>query len=180
MQKTKTVALTFEYVYESPADNASESDKGVLLVKDNMYRLERDGSTVYFNGELRWTYLKSANEVTITLPNPIEDGIFSNPAALFSFDEKDYKHKLRSEKTVDGKIVVEVDLFPKDEQASYTNINLRMDKSTLQPVSVVYFDKNGSNVRITVKKFDTSVKPTPADFTFEVKKHPNVEVVDMR
>lgn len=180
MQATKTAAITFEYVYESKADNAHQAEAGRLLLKDNMYRLERGDNTVYFNGKLRWSYLKSANEVTITLPNPLEDGMFANPAALFSFDEKDYKYKLKGEKSLNGKPVIEIDLFPKDEQAGYTNINLRMDKNTLHPASIMYFDRSGGSVYITVKKFDTSVTPTPADFTFDPKNHPQVEVVDMR
>ncbi|MDR2937625.1 MAG: outer membrane lipoprotein carrier protein LolA [Prevotellaceae bacterium] len=180
MQKAKTMSITFEYAYENKAEGTQQTQAGTLLLKDNMYRLDWDGTTIFFNGEARWTYLKAVNEVSISLPNPLEDGIFANPAALFSVDEKDYNTKLRSEKTVDGKTIVEVDLFPKDEQASFTNINLRMDKSTLHPVSIAYYDKSGDNIFISVKKFDTSVAPTPTDFTFDAKKHPNVEVVDMR
>ncbi len=179
MQKTQTLSVSFEYVYTT-ADQTKESEQGVLLVKDNMYKMEWDGSTIYFNGELRWTYLKSANEVTISLPNPIEDGIFANPAALFSIDAKDYKYKLRPERTEGGKTIAEIDLFPKDAQATYTNINLRLDKKTLEPVSIIYFDKSGSSVFVAIKKFDTTVNPSAAEFTFDVKKHPNVEVVDMR
>ncbi len=180
MQKAKNVAISFEYVYENSTDQAKEREKGELLVKDNMYRLDWDASTIYFNGEVRWTYIKSANEVTITLPNPIEDGIFANPSALFSINEKDYKYKMRGEKALDGKPIVEVDLFPKDNKADYTNINLRLDKATLQPLSIIYYDKSGGSVYIAVKRFDTSVKTTLTDFTFDIKKHPNVEVVDMR
>jgi len=180
MQKAKNLSVAFEYVYESQAENIRQGEAGTLLLLDNMYKLDLDASTIYFNGEVRWTYFKAANEVTISLPNVLTDGIFANPTALFVFDEKEYNSKLRSEKMVDGKTVVEVDLFPKDEQASFTNINLRMDKSTLQPVGIVYYDKNGSSVAIAVTAFDTSAKLSPADFTFDVKKHPNVEVVDMR
>jgi hypothetical protein len=35
-------------------------------------------------------------------------------------------------------------------------------------------------VAIKIQKIDLTVKPTPADFTFDPQKHPNVEVVDMR
>jgi outer membrane lipoprotein-sorting protein len=174
MQKTKNLSVAFEYTF------ASQSEKGTLLLMDKMYKLDLDASTIYFNGEVRWTYLKAANEVTISLPNFLTDGIFANPTALFVFNKEEYNSKLGSEKTVNGKTVVEVDLFPKDEQAPFTNINLRMDKSTLQPVSIAYYSKDGNNIAIAITAFNISVKPTPADFTFDTKKHPNVEVVDMR
>jgi len=180
MQKAKSLSIAFEYVYESRADNLRQSEAGTLLLKDNMYKLDLDATTIYCNGELRWTYLKAANEVTISRPSLLDDGLLANPAALLAIDEKDYSCKVRSEKVVNGKTIAEVDLFPKDKQATFTNINLRMDKSTLQPVGMAYYDKSGSSLTITVTKFDAAARPTPADFTFDPKKHPNVEVVDMR
>ena len=180
MQRAKNLSVAFEYTYESKAENVRMEEKGTLLLMNNMYRLDLDATTIYFNGEVRWTYLKAVNEVTISQPNFLTDGIFANPAALFTFDEKDYNSVMRSEKTVNGRAILEVDLFPKDSQASFTNVNLRMDKNTLQPVGIVYYDRNGSSTAITITKFDTSVKPTPAYFTFDIKKCPNVEVVDMR
>ena len=180
MQKAKNLSIAFEYVYENKAENLRQSDKGTLLLMGNMYKLDLDATAIFFNGETRWTYLKNANEVTISRPNPLEDGIFANPTALFALNEKDYNSKMRNEKVVDGKTILEVDLFPKDKLSMFTNINLRMNKSTLQPVSIACYDKSGGSVYISITAFDASVKPTPADFTFDVKKYPNVEVVDMR
>ena len=180
MQKTKNLSVAFEYTYEHAADNVRQRESGTLLLMDKMYKLDLDASTIYFNGEVRWTYLKSINEVTIALPSFLTDGILANPAALFVFDEKEYSTKLRGEKTVNGKAVVEVDLFPNDEQAAFTSISLCVDKSTLQPAGIVYYGKDGGTVTIAVTAFDTTVTLTPADFTFDAAKHPNVEVVDLR
>ncbi|MDR3366410.1 MAG: outer membrane lipoprotein carrier protein LolA, partial [Prevotellaceae bacterium] len=138
-------------------------------------------SAIYCNGQLRWTYLKSVNEVTINTPNMLEDGVFSNPSMLFSFDPKDYRYKQRSDRaSAAGKVAVEIDLFPKDKNADYTAINLQLDKATFLPVNIIYYGKNGGSVAVKIHKIDVAVKPTPADFTFDAKKHPNVEVVDMR
>ncbi|MDR2814011.1 MAG: outer membrane lipoprotein carrier protein LolA [Prevotellaceae bacterium] len=181
MQSLKTVAMDFEYGYENAAEKTGNRQQGRLLIMDKMYRLDWSESAIYFNGQLRWTYLKSVNEVTINTPNMLEDGIFSNPSMLFSFDQKDYRHKQRSDRTnAEGKVIVEIDLFPKDKKAAYTGINLQLDKATLLPVSITYYGKDGGNVAIKIKKIDLAVKPTPADFTFDAKEHPNVEVVDMR
>ncbi|MDR0711473.1 MAG: outer membrane lipoprotein carrier protein LolA [Prevotellaceae bacterium] len=181
MQGLKTVAMDFEYYYESAADNTSTRQQGQLLISDKMYRLDWGESVIYFNGQLRWTYLKSVNEVTINTPNALEDGIFSDPSMLFSFDPKDYRPKQHGDRTgADGKAIVEIDLFPKDSKADYIRINLQLDKATLLPESVAYYGKNGGNVAIKIQKIDRAVKPTPADFTFDVKKRPGVEVVDMR
>jgi outer membrane lipoprotein-sorting protein len=181
MQGLKTVSMSFEYRYENAAEGASDRRQGSLLIMGKMYRLDWGESAIYFNGQLRWTYLKSANEVTISAPNLLEDGIFADPSMLFSFDEKDYRYKQRSEQaSKEGKAIVEIDLFPKDKKAAYTAIRLQLEKSTLLPASIVYSGKNGGNVTVQIHKIDPAVKPTLADFTFDAKKHPDVEIVDMR
>ncbi|MDR1415864.1 MAG: outer membrane lipoprotein carrier protein LolA [Prevotellaceae bacterium] len=181
MKNLKTVAIDFEYRYENAAEKADNRQQGQLLIMDKMYKLDWETSAIYCNGQLRWTYLKDVNEVTINTPSMVEDGIFADPSMLFSFDEKDYQHKLRSERAnVEGKVVLEVDLFPKDKKTGYTSIRLQVEKATQLPVSIVYYGKNGSNVTVKIQKIDAAIKPTPADFTFDVKKRPDVEVVDMR
>jgi outer membrane lipoprotein-sorting protein len=181
MQSLKTVAMDFEYRYENASGKIDSRQQGSLLIMDKMYRLDWEESAIYFNGQLRWTYLKSVDEVTINTPNLLEDGIFSDPSMLFSFDQKDYHAKQRSNRTsAEGKVIVEVDLFPKDKKAAYTGINLQLDKATMLPVSIAYYGKDGGNVTVKVKKIDRTVKPTAADFTFDVRQHPGVEVVDMR
>jgi outer membrane lipoprotein-sorting protein len=111
----------------------------------------------------------------------IEDGIFANPSMLFSLDEKDYRYKQHSSKSVGGEAAVtEIELFPKDEKAEYRRINLRLNKATLLPVSITYYAKNSVTISIAIRKIDASVKPTAADFTFPVDKHPGVMIVDMR
>jgi outer membrane lipoprotein-sorting protein len=181
MQSLKTVAMDFEYEYESATDKTNNRQQGQLLIMDKMYKLDWEASAIYCNGQLRWTYLKDANEVTINTPNMLEDGIFADPSMPFSFDEKDYRHKLRSERTNEkGKTIVEIDLFPKDSKADYTRIGLQLDKATLLPENITYYGKNGGNVAITIHKIDLAMKPTPADFTFDAKKHPGVEIIDMR
>ncbi|MDR0566371.1 MAG: outer membrane lipoprotein carrier protein LolA [Prevotellaceae bacterium] len=181
MQRLKTVAIDFEYQQASGADASALYRRGSLLIMDRMYKLDWGESAIYFNGQLRWTYLKGVNEVTINTPNPLEDGLFYDPAMLFSFDQKDYRHQLHPDRTTAaGKVVVAVDLFPKDKNAAYTLISLQIDKATHLPLAIAYHGKDGSRVTIKVSKVDPAVKPTAADFTFDVAKHPDVEVVDMR
>jgi outer membrane lipoprotein-sorting protein len=86
MQSLKTVAMDFEYLYKNATDKTGASQQGHLLIMDKMHRLYWGESAIYFNGQLRWTYLKSVNEVIINSPNMLEDGMFSDPSILFSFD----------------------------------------------------------------------------------------------
>jgi len=180
MQALKSASLDFEYTYENDRDNTRDVQRGSLLMAGSMYRLDRGQSVIYCNGTTRWTYLKDANEVTISQANVIEDGVFANPSLLFSFDDKDYVCKPRSDRREDGRTLLEVDLFPKDAKADYTNINLRLDKASLMPVRVAYYSKGGGSVTIRVDRVETAPKTAPSDFSFDAKKFPDVEVVDMR
>jgi outer membrane lipoprotein-sorting protein len=179
MQEYKALEVHFSYVLNNAAENIHDSHSGKALMSNGMYRLDIGGNVIYSNGATRWTYIKSANEVTISTPNPIEDGILGNPTALFVIDENDYSYKLLTE--IAEKNIVEVELTPKDPaKTPYKSIILGLNKVAATPISVKYFGADGNNLNIIVSKFNPNVKPTAADFTFDVAKHSGVEVVDMR
>ncbi|MDR1225380.1 MAG: outer membrane lipoprotein carrier protein LolA [Prevotellaceae bacterium] len=181
MQEYKALEVHFSYVLNNTAENIHDSQIGKALMSNGMYRLDIGSSVIYSNGATRWTYIKNANEVSISTPNPIEDGILGNPTALFIIDENDYKYKLLTEITAKDVTKVEVELTPKDAtKTPYKSIILGLNKATAAPISIKYFGTDGNNLNIAIAKFNANVKPSTNDFVFDITKYPGVEVVDMR
>lgn len=181
MMNLKNLAANFEYRVVGENGALKETQKGEALFMDNMYKVDLGSSTIYSNGKERWVYLKEVNEVTVYTVNPIEDGLMANPNAIFAIDEKEYNYKKLGE-TTEGKITkVEVEFIPKETNAPYNYVKIVMDKTTAIPYKIEYSGKDGDNITITISKFDTSVKASVNDFTFNAAKYPaSLEVVDMR
>ena len=82
-QSMKSIQADYELVVEDRKDKTKNTSSGNLLIRQNKYRINSEGSTVYFNGKTMWTYMSEPNEVTITEPGTQADDFMSNPA-IFS------------------------------------------------------------------------------------------------
>lgn len=78
----KRVSFTYEYSLSKDGQGFSKVTEGKVLVEDNAYSLDGLGLTIVCNGETRWTYDSSAQEVVIE--NAENDNILTNPALLIS------------------------------------------------------------------------------------------------
>lgn len=170
------VAFNVEQI--NTLDNSTSSFKGEAKVKGNKYYLKTDEQEIYNDGKNVWTYLKSENEVSITLYEPDNNEINLNN--FHTFYEKNFKYAWVEQRKENGKTLEVIDLVPENIKSSYYKIRLTIDASTKELQSWKIFEKNGRHYLYTITQFDPSAKITDADFVFDEKKYPKVEVVDLR
>jgi outer membrane lipoprotein-sorting protein len=130
------------------------------------------------DGKSQWTYLKKDKEVQVSVVDKTGDAL--NPAQIFTLYEKGFKYLYTSDKKIGAKVYQMIDLSPTDTKKSYFKIRLGIDKVAKQVASVLIFDKNGNKYTYDVKTFVPNVKVPESTFTFDAKKYPGVEVVDLR
>jgi outer membrane lipoprotein-sorting protein len=172
-----------EYVVstENKQNGEKSSKKGTLLLKGDKYKMDFNGSVVYFDGKSIWSYIKDANEVNITKPNKkSDDYILNNPSKLFTIYSKEYKYRYLGDVTMKGHDCSEVDLYPYDINKSYSIIKLLIDKQSLELVSAKIIEKSGISITIDIVKFLTNVPTVENDFVFDAKLFPGIEVIDLR
>lgn len=174
------VKADFTFTLESPQNKAKETQQGSLTVqaKSNRYRVVMTDQDMISDGKTLWTYLKKDKEVQVANVNNEEGDI--NPAKIFTLYEKGFKYSYTGERKVDGKVQQFIDLTPIDSKKSYAKIRLGIDKVAKQIASVLIFDKNGNKYTYTVKSFAPNVKVPESTYSFDAKKYPGVEVVDLR
>jgi outer membrane lipoprotein-sorting protein len=173
MSASKNFSLRFAYIVQNGGSIETQAS-GALAVSGVKYRLDTDGSLVVFDGSARYTYVKAADEIVIETPNPLRDGIFADPSAIFAINYNDFNI---AEQTQNGSGVT-FDLTPKQEGLPYQKITLGLDKSYL-PSKIIYYGADGRTTALTINDFKTQAKPA-ANFTFDTKAYPQAEVVDMR
>ena len=180
--KTKeytSIKATFVYSMENKKENISESQKGVLLLKGEMYKLDISGQEIISNGSTLWTFIKDADEVQVSIPE-YDEGTIS-PSNIFTIYESGFKYKFHKEETIDGVVQQQINLYPEDaNEKSYHTIRLFVDKLKMEISSICIMGKEGDDYIYTIEEFKSNISVSDSDFTFDSSKYPDVEVIDLR
>jgi outer membrane lipoprotein carrier protein len=180
MSKKYKAIPTFEASLTSALTNETEKVKeefkGKITVKGEKFKLALEDQEVINNGTTVWTYLPSAKEVNIDNFDPKSDDI--NPVKIFEIYKKGFKYLYLGDKTEVG--FDEVDLVPEKKNAQYFKIKMFISKKDKSIHSWTMFDKSGNRFKYMITKFTPNVKVEDSFFSFDTKKYPGVEVIDLR
>ena len=151
----------------------NESQKGVLYLQGNLYRLELEEQTIISDGESNWIHLIDEEEVQIIEVDDEEESM--SPSKMFTIYQEGYKKQFVSE-TNSNYII---DLIPK-ESGSFIKIELRINKKEMRIAGFTLFDKNGGSYAYDVKLFKENQIFEKGFFQFNTSAHPNVDLIDLR
>jgi outer membrane lipoprotein-sorting protein len=177
----KTISADFSFSMENKAMSINEKNDGSIKLKGQKYFVDLPGAgiKVYSDGKTNWSYMKQGNQVTIST---IEDSgsELMDPSSLFSIYEKGFTSKFIAEKNVGGKPVYQIDLFPDKKEYDVSKISIEINKTTMMIQSAQLYGTDGNIYGIVVKKMETDKDFTDTEFTFDSRKFPDVEIIDLR
>ena len=168
--------LTTNLTNES--DGVKEEFKGKITVKGDKFRLVLEDQEVINNGTTVWNYLPAAKEVNIDNFDKDSDEI--NPSRIYEIYKKGFKYLFIEEKMEDGQLCSVIDLVPEKKDAQYFKIRMNIVKKDNSIQSWTMFDKSGNRYKYTISKFTPNVSADDNFFTFDKKKYPGVEIIDLR
>ncbi len=166
------------YTLTNDVEKVNEEFKGKITVKGDKYRLVLPEQEVINNGTTMWTYLPEAKEVNIDNYDPNSDEI--NPSKIYEIYKKNFKYLYLADKTEGGVLCEEIDLVPEKKDAQFFKIKMFISKKDKSIQSWTMFDKSGNRYKYTISKFNPNASVADAFFTFDPKKYPGVEVIDLR
>jgi len=177
----KTISADFLFSMENKEMEINEKNNGSIKLKGQKYfvDLPSAGVKVYSDGKANWNYMKQGNQVTISSIDDSSNELM-DPSSLFSIYEKGFSSKFVAEKNVAEKVVYQIDLFPDKKEYDVTKISIQIDKSTMMIQSAQLFGTDGNIYGIVVKRMETNKDFPDTDFTFDAKKFPDVEIIDLR
>lgn len=168
----------FSYTMTNDVEKINEEFKGKVTVKGDKYRLTLPEQEVINNGATIWTYLPEAKEVNIDNYEPSSEDV--NPSKIYDIYKKGFKYLYLQDKTESGVVCEEIDLVPEKKDAQYFKIKMLINKKDKSIQSWTMFDKGGNRYKYTITKFVPNVKVEDSFFTFDLKKYPGVEPIDLR
>jgi outer membrane lipoprotein carrier protein len=166
------------YTLTNETEKVNEEFKGKIIVKGDKYKLMLPEQEVINNGATTWTYLPEAKEVNIDNYDPNSDDL--NPSKFYDIYKKGFKYLYLEDKTEGGVVCEVVDLVPEKKDAQYFKVRMNIVKKDKSIQSWTMFDKGGNKYKYTITKFAPNTGINDNLFTFDVKKYPGVEVIDLR
>ncbi|MGN6267564.1 MAG: LolA family protein [Ginsengibacter sp.] len=175
----KTVTANFTLTITNAANKVEGSKSGIIYTKGSKYRVNISGQEIYSDGANIWTYDKSANEVQLTKFDAASNTI--TPQKMFTdFYDKDFLYKLNDEKKEGGKLIQEIELTPIDKTKPFFKVLVYVDKATSNIISSKVFEKNGNHYIYKITSMKTNTTLPDSLFTFDSKKYPKAEIIDLR
>ena len=175
----KSVQSSFSLKIENNAGKTLGAKSGMIYMKGVKYRISVTGQEIFCDGSNISTYDKSTNELTITKIDPSVNSI--TPQKIFTnFYDKDFLYKLNGDTKVGAKMVQQVELTPTDKSKPFFKVLLNIDKKNQAISSTKIFEKSGNIYLYEISNMNTSTLVNDAQFLFDAKKYPGVEVVDLR
>jgi outer membrane lipoprotein-sorting protein len=175
----KSPQASFSYQVENADGKVLSTKKGTVIMKGSKYHVFMNGLEIFSDGRTSWSYDKSANEVTV---NGIDaGGTAMTPQKLFTnFYDKDFYYKLNGEKKIGNKKVQEIEMTPIDKTRPFHKVYIYVDKGSNTIYSAKFLEKSGNRYSYTISSLKPNSTASEADFAFDKKRYPGVEVVDLR
>lgn len=178
-KKYKAPQASFTYKVENAQGKALSSKKGTVTMKGSKYKVLMEGMEIFSDGRTVWNYDKAANEVTIN--NVDGSGSAMTPQKLLTnFYDRDFYYKYNGEKKEGSKKVQEIELTPTDKSRPFHKVYILVDKNSNSIYSARFLEKSGGRYSYTINNMKSSASVNDSFFTFDKKKYPGVEVVDLR
>lgn len=175
----KAPSATFTYRVENAQGKALSTKRGSVTMKGSKYKVTMPGLEIFSDGHTQWSYDKNAKEVTVKSVDESQSEI--SPQKLFTnFYDKTFLYKLNGEKKVGNRTLQEIELTPTDKNRPFFKVYALVDKGTLTLYSAKFLEKGGNRYSYTIDTLNPNANAGDAQFVFDKKKYPGVEVVDLR
>lgn len=149
-----------------------------MLLKGNKFHLNTGDVETWFDGKTQWSYLRQNEEVNVSTPTP-EELQSINPYVLLDHYSQHYNSRYSGVRTHSGKQGQEVILTPRASQQDIRSICFVVN-NRYEPLYIRIDLKNGQQQEILIRTYRALQTASDKEFTFDSKKYPDAEIIDMR
>ena len=168
----KNVEMAFSYQLSPDGKTLGDSEKGHAWLQGEAYKVEMAEQQTISDGQSIWTYLIDDEEVMISSAT---EGADNTPLKLLTSLDKSYAATLAG---IDAQGIASIELANPNGQ--YKRVSLKIDTKKTALKSMDVYMNDGSKLVITVEEMKFDQNLDDKFFTFDAKKHPKVDVIDMR
>jgi|BarGraIncu00222A_1022003.scaffolds.fasta_scaffold29332_2 outer membrane lipoprotein-sorting protein len=175
--KTTAIKTNFRLIVSERTNPEKYISSGAITLKGNKFFLETNEIKAWFNGKTQWAYSPQSNEVSITEPTEKEWAQTNPIAILASFKTKSIIRFSDKAKLSQNYVI---ELIPKPRNKVVEQIEVQVNKSTGNLVSLKLINKNGSVTSVTLSNFQKGISVNDNIFVYNPEKHKGVVINDLR
>lgn len=175
----KAGGVSVKFTLNQESGKKVYSQDGTALIKGNKFKIDVPDGITWFDGKTQWVYVKGSDEVNVTNPSGDELSAIS-PTVLLSLYKAGYNLAYKGQFTDQGKAVYRVEMTPQSKKSDVSKFVVNVNKQNSQLTSVNIINKDGSQTKLLIVKYQTGVKLADTTFSFNKKDYPKVEVIDLR
>lgn len=168
----QNMEMKFSYQISPDEKTLIDAQKGKAWLQGEAYKIELPEQQTISDGKTIWSYLVDDEEVLVS--NATE-GTDNTPLKLLTSLDKNYAATLTNI-DAQGNAVIEL----ANPKGQYKRITLKINAKKTELKNIDIYMEDGSKVMITIEEIKFDQQLDDKFFTFDAKKHPNVDVIDMR
>lgn len=166
------VEMIFNYQLSPDGKTLGDSQKGHAWLQGESYKVEMAEQQTISDGKTIWSYLIDEEEVMVS--NATE-GTDNTPLKLLTSLDKNYAATLTN---IDAQSNATIELA--NPKGQYKRVTLKANAMKAELKSVDIYMDDGSKLVVNIEEMKFDQKLDDKFFTFDEKKHPKVDVIDMR
>ena len=171
MKSHKNVEMTYKYQVTSEG-LTTDAQQGKAWLQGNAYKVEMVEQQIVSDGKTIWTYLVDEGEVMIS---NAADGVDNTPLKLLTSLDESYAATLTG-MDAQGNATIEL----ANPKGQYKRVTLKANASKLAINSLDVYLDDGTKLIVNIEEMKFDQELGDKFFTFDTKKHPKVDVIDMR
>ena len=175
--KTSAVKTDFRLALKEKPNSIAQNVSGVFTLKGTKFVLEMDAMKAYFDGKTQWAYIAQNNEVSITQPSEKELSQTNPMAILSGYRSKSIIQFSDTPQTLQNYCI---EMLPKIKSQDVVKIEVQVNKSTNNLVSIKLTNKNGSSSLLTLSNIKKNIPVSDDIFVFNAAKYKKLVVNDLR
>ncbi len=172
---------SFIYTSRETGNNKQEVQaptSGQIWVKGVKYHLIWDEQEIVCNGQWVWSYLPQTNEVQICDYDPTQEAL--DPAKLLTMYRVGFVPVALENQVKEGRPVYIIELKSQDPDNWISRIKLTIEQKSKQIKWIEALDNNQYWHSFQITQFEAQKDLPDSCFEFDIKQHPQIEVVDLR
>jgi len=171
MKSHKNVEMTYQYQVNAEG-LTTEAQQGKAWLQGEAYKVEMVEQQIISDSKTIWTYLIDEEEVMIS---NAADGVDNTPLKLLTSLDENYAATLTG-MDAQGNATIEL----ANPKGQYKRVTMKANASKLAINSLDVYLDDGTKLMITIDEMKFDQELGDKFFTFDTKKHPKVDVIDMR
>lgn len=169
---SSTPSIKASYTLTSPGHGSVSGN--VTLAGEKFVMISPQMST-WYNGTTQWTYVPADKEVTVSEPTA-EELPQINPFVILNNFTHAFTPVLMKSTAGERRIK----LSAKSKKSDISSAILSIDSATKLPRSATLTFSDGRAITVTLSNVTTGKRLQSSHFTFDKKRYPGVEIIDLR